>query len=94
MTDTSFELYSIEDNGHSKYKYPSLDTEFDKTTTKIGWKLDYEKEIHLNEEIVLWTSIGSNETKFETSIMEEDFREIECDTGIVITITLSDESLN
>ena len=91
LTETSCELYSIDDNGHTKAKYPKLDTTFDESTAKISWKLNHEQPIELNKEIPLWVLIGSNATSFQVSAIEKDFREIDCTAGIAITITVSDE---
>lgn len=91
LTETSCELYSIDDNGHTKVKYPQLNTAFDETLAKISWKLDYEKEIKLNEEIPLWVMIGSEESYFQYSHLKNDFRSIDCSTGIAVTLTISDE---
>lgn len=91
LTETSCELYSIDENGHTKVTYPKLDTTFDESTAKMGWRLSNETEIELNQEIPLWVMIGSNVNSFEVSNMEKNFREINCSAGIAITLTVSDK---
>ena len=90
LKDKSFELYSINEDGFSKSAYDNLKTEFDKTTSKHGSRLNEKHEIKLNEEVVLWYIIGSNSTSFTLSD-NIDFRDYECETGIAITLTVSDK---
>lgn len=91
LTENSFELYNICDNGHEKYSYPFLDTPFEESTG-IGYaKIDREIPIELNKEIPICVKIGTSSNQMEVLDITEDFRKIECDAGIAVTITVSDE---
>ena len=92
--DISTEAYltiNISDNGHEKYSYPSLDTPFEESMG-IGYsKIDREIPIELNKEIPICVKIGTSSNRMEVLDITEDFRKIECDAGIAVTITVSDE---
>ena len=91
LTENSYELYNISDNGHEKYSYPSLDTPFEESMG-IGYsKIDREIPIELNKEIPICVKIGTSSNRMEVLDITEDFRKIECDAGIAVTITVSDE---
>ena len=76
LIENSYELYNISDNGHEKYSYPSLDTPFEES---------------MNKEIPICVKIGTSSNRMEVLDRTEDFRKIECDAGIAVTITVSDE---
>lgn len=91
LIENSYELYNISDNGHEKYSYPSLDTPFEESMG-IGYsKIDREIPIELNKEIPICVKIGTSSNRMEVLDITEDFRKIECDAGIAVTITVSDE---
>lgn len=84
----SYELYIISDNGHKKYSYPSLDTPFEESMG-IGYsKIDREIPIELDKEIPICVKIGTSSNRMEVLDITEDFRKIECDAGIAVTITV------
>lgn len=93
LTRTSCELISMDETGHTRSTYPVLDTSFDESMASLGWRLSDKQTIELNKEIPLWVMIGSNDGSFRTSSsdMKENFRKVECDAGIAVTITVSDE---
>ena len=73
------------------YSYPSLDTPFEESMG-IGYsKIDREIPIELNKEIPICVKIGTSSNRMEVLDITEDFRKIECDAGIAVTITVSDE---
>ena len=58
----------------------------------IGYsKIDREIPIELNKEIPICVKIGTSSNRMEVLDITEDFRKIECDAGIAVTITVSDE---
>ena len=84
-------VHKFSDNGHEKYSYPSLDTPFEESMG-IGYsKIDREIPIELNKEIPICVKIGTSSNRMEVLDITEDFRKIECDAGIAVTITVSDE---
>ena len=65
LTENSYELYNISDNGHEKYSYPSLDTPFEESMG-IGYsKIDREIPIELNKEIPIRVKIGTTSNRKE-----------------------------
>ena len=68
--------------------YPSLDTPFEESMG-IGYsKIDREIPIELNKEIPICVKIGTSSNRMEVLDITEDFRKIECDAGIAVTITV------
>ena len=93
LTETSYELYHIDENGHSSIKSPALDTSFENTKSTIKWKVDQEEILELNKEKIIYAKIGTNKNEFSTAGISTNFREVECDAGIVITLTIFDKEL-
>lgn len=91
LTETSCELISMDENGHTRSTYPVLDTSFDKSMASAGWRLNEKQTVELNKEMPLWVMIGFKDGSFQVSDLKENFREIECEAGIAVTITVSDE---
>ena len=90
ITDSTYELFHISDTGHTKMK-SDIQVTFDNSTSIIKSKLSNEEKIELNKEIVIFYKIGTNKTSFSTSEFDEDFREFDCNAGIVVTITIFDK---
>lgn len=93
LTDTTYELYHIDENGHSSIKSPALDTSFENVTSTIKWKVDQEEILELNKEKIIYAKIGTNKNEFSTAGISTNFREVECDAGIVIALTIFDKEL-
>ena len=91
LTETSYELYSMDESGHVKYTSPNLNTTFDESVAIIGSRVEGETQLVLNEETPIWLKIGSETSSMENYNVTEDFRAMDCNAGIVITITVSDE---
>lgn len=92
--DTDYEIYHMDENGHSSIKSPALDLKFEESMTKIWWTVDQEESLEINQEKVLFVKVGTNKNEVRTSVMSTDFREVECDTGIAITLTIFDKELS
>ena len=91
--ETIYAIYHMDENGHSSIKSPALDLQFEDKMAKISWRVDQEERLEINKEKVLFVKVGTNKTEIHTSIVTTDFREIECDTGIAITLTVFDKEL-
>lgn len=91
LTENSYELYSIDESGHMKYTSPNLNTTFDESVAVIGSRVEGETKLIINEETPIWMKIGSKTSSMENYNITEDFRAMECNAGIVITLTVSDE---
>lgn len=91
LTENSYELYSMDESGHVKYTYPELNVSFDNSVAIIGSRVEGETQLILNEETPIWMKIGSETNSMENFNVTEDFRTMDCDAGVVITLTVSDE---
>ena len=91
LTENSYELYSMDESGHVKYTYPELNSSFDESVAIIGSMVEGETQLVLNEETTIWMKIGSESSSMENYNVTEDFRTIDCNAGVVITLTVSDE---
>ena len=91
--DTDYEIYHMDENGHSSIKSPALDLKFEESMAKIWWTVDQEESLEINQEKMLFVKVGTNKNEVRTSVMSSDFREVECDTGIAITLTIFDKEL-
>lgn len=50
-----------------------------------------ETKLILNEETPIWLKIGSETSSMENYNVTEDFRTMDCNAGVVITLTVSDK---
>lgn len=91
LTKTSYDLYTIDESGHVKCSYPALETSFDESTGIGDVRIDREIPIELNKEIPIWVKIGTTTNSLEVMDITEDFRNAQCNAGIAITLTVSDE---
>ena len=81
----------MDDSGHVKYTSPNLNTTFEESVAIIGSRIEGETKLILNEETPIWMKIGSKSSSMESYNVTEDFRTMDCNAGIVVTITVSDE---
>ena len=91
QTETGVDLYSISETGREKCSYQALDTPFEESLGIAGTKIDGETPIELNRELPIWVKVGTTSNQMEVLDITQDFREMECNAGIAVTLTLSDE---
>lgn len=91
LTEDSYELYTMDESGHIKYTCPDLNTTFDESVAIIGSRVEGETQLILNEETPIFLKIGSESSSMESYNVTDDFRTMDCNAGVVITITVSDE---
>lgn len=91
LTENSYELYSIDESGYVKYTSPNLDTNFEESMAVGGTRIDREIPLELNKEIPIWVKIGTETGSMDIFDVTEDFRKLDCNAGIVVTLTVSDE---
>lgn len=90
LTDNSFDLYTIDETGHTKYSIHDLGTDFSVCTSIASTRLINPTSIELNKEIPLWVKLGTD--KHGISIGEiHDFRNSDCNAGVAVTVTFSDK---
>ena len=56
-----------------------------------AWNIGFLTQLVLNEETPIWMKIGSETSSMENYNVTEDFRTMDCNAGIVVTLTVSDE---
>lgn len=91
LTDSSFDLYVIDKNGHSKFSYPVLETEFENSNAIGVTKIDDVTLLELNKETPIWVKLGTDTRSMEVMDITENFRTSNCNAGIAITLTISDK---
>ena len=91
LTDTNYDLYSIEDTGYNKYSSSNLDTTFSESMGISRIRIDGDTPIELNKEIPIVVKFGTDKDYMKVYDISEDFREYECNAGIAITLTVSDQ---
>lgn len=89
FTDSSYQLFWLDDSGHSKLASPIDYADFSATTQQLAGRLEDSTPIALNEEITLWAKIGNSSGSIS---LGEDFRTADCTTGVAVTITFSDKA--
>ncbi len=93
VTDTSFTIYSIDDNGHSKSHYPDIGIDFSSVLANGGAKLEVETDIVLNEEIPLLIKIGTDESSMAIYDINELFQVYDYEIGVAFTLKVSDKEV-
>ncbi len=91
LSESGYKIFSIDENGHSTYSCPTINSDFE-SSIGIGWTyIDREIPIELNKEIPIWVMVGTEDGSIEVMDITEDFRNIECNAGVAVTLTISDE---
>ena len=90
LSKDGYELFSIDDNGHTSYSY-MIETDFENSMGIGGSRIDREIPIELNKEIPIWVMIGTEGSSMRVMDITEDFRNSECNAGVAVTLTVSDE---
>lgn len=93
LTDSNYEIYYIDDDGHEKVSYTAPDSLFEESIGIGGTRINQKTPIELNQEIPIWVKIGTSSNRMEVSASTEDFRKAECNAGIAVTLTVSDEMI-
>ncbi len=88
INDASYDIFEIDENGHTKSSYEST-VDFEKSNAITGTRLSNKTKIETDKEITLWTKLGSDDTSMISS--SADFRHSECDTGLAVTVMFSDK---
>ena len=91
VTETSCDIYTIDEDGHVKYSFPTADIPFDKSTGIGGTRIGQQTPIELNKEIPIWVKIGTMANSMRVMDITDDFRNAECNAGIAVTLTASDK---
>ena len=81
----------MDESGHTKYTSPDLNINFDESVAILGSRVEGETKLVLNEETPILMKIGAETSSMENYNVTEDFRKMDCNAGVVITLTVSDE---
>lgn len=93
ITDSSYDIFNLKENGHSKSSYPEV-TDFKKPIATGGTRLSSPTAIKLNHEIPVWVKIGTDKDTMAINDISEDFREYYCTAGVAFTVTFSDKDVD
>ena len=91
QSETGFDLYNVSETGREKCSYPAPDTPFGESLGIAGTKIDGKTPIELNRELPIWVKLGTTSNRMEVLDITQDFRGMECNAGIAVTLTVSDE---
>jgi hypothetical protein len=91
LTETGYDIYTVDESGYVKYSVPISETPFDESMGIGGTRIDREIPIELNKEIPIWVKIGTTTNSMKIMGITDDFRNAECNAGIAITLTASDK---
>lgn len=91
LRNDCYDLYTIDKNGHNKYSAPITNTNF-KDATMIGnVKIENQTPILLNTETPILLKIGTKQNSLREIDITKDFRDLACDMGVAVTLTVFDE---
>lgn len=85
--EESYDVFHKDGSGYIKSTHKNQ-VKFDDTQMLVTYQLSEPKEIIIDEEITLWYQVG---TKKDSVSVVEDFRSVDCEDGIAITVTFLDE---
>lgn len=58
---------------------------------QTNFRLTNPTNIEIDKEITLWANLGTSKNALSSS---ENFREVDCDAGVAVTITFSDKNID
>ncbi len=93
LTENSYDLYTVDETGTTKYSLPALEGDFENSTAKGGEIVNREIPLELNKETPIWVKIGTDTNSMRVGDITEDFRQIDCNAGIAVTLTVSDKTI-
>ena len=91
FTPSGYEIFDISDTGHNAYAYQDS-VDFDSCAATFSTQLGDSQEIVCGEEIPLWLKTGSGSGSIDGAL--EDFRSIDCTTGLAVTVTFSNTPID
>ncbi len=93
LTDTSFDLYLLDETGHTQYTYPVLETALEESNAVLDWKIEEPVPVELNQETAFRVKTGVEEHSMRTEVTPQDFRSTDCNAGIAVTLTVSEQEI-
>ena len=93
LNESEYELYSIDEDGHTKYTLPFGEDIFAGSLCVSSTPLSQQTPIELNKEIPVWVKIGTNNSAVRVTDTGEDFRTADCSAGVAITFPARDSAV-
>lgn len=90
LNQYSGDIFEIDETGYTKYTYDNA-VDFSECTMQTNFRLTNPTNIEINKEITLWANLGTSKNALSSS---ENFREVDCDAGVAVTITFSDKNID
>lgn len=90
LNQYSGDIFEITEKGYTKYTYDNV-VDFSQCTMQTNFRLTNPTNIEINKEITLWANLGTSKNALSSS---ENFREVDCDAGVAVTITFSDKNID
>ncbi|MDU4973653.1 MAG: hypothetical protein E6X19_13170 [Hungatella hathewayi] len=90
--EATYDIFEIVETGNVKTSYKST-VDFEKCVTKIASTLQRSTKIEPEKEISLWVKLGYNTTQAVSPGTAGNFREADCDAGLVMTAVFSTETV-
>lgn len=90
ITESGYNIFTLDESGHIKYSAPEMDIDFENTTQQLSNKVTNPTDIIVGEEIPLWVKIGNTQNGIS---IPTDFRSSNCTAGIAFTVTFSNKEL-
>lgn len=78
-------------DGYEKTYCPISETEFNNSKSISIYKITSKRCIELNKEIPIYLKIGTDKKEIRVIDITKDFRNYECNAGLVVTLTLYDK---
>lgn len=90
LNQNSGDVFEIDEKGYTKYTYDNI-VDFSECTMQTYFRLTNPTNIEIDKEITLWANLGTSKNALSSS---ENFREVDCDAGVAVTITFSDKNID
>lgn len=92
LNDASYDIFDIDGSGHTKYSSKSV-VDFSTAGAQSSKRLGEPTTITAGTEIPLWVVLGHEGDRIETSNATGDFRQADCISGLAVTVTFYEESM-
>lgn len=90
VNDSTCDLYEITKSGHTKSSFPN-EADFSAATMTGQSRLSNPTPIAAGKEIPLWLRLGTDQNGLSV-VLSENFREVDCNAGLAVTVTFSEEA--
>lgn len=92
INDNEYDIFLSDKDRNKKFSINMSELNIVDVKMHIFEKITEEMEFEINKEIVLYEDICTNRNSMNTNF-DEDFREIDCDSGLVIVLKFMDKAV-